>query len=97
MFVSEGAVKKIRNKRKTAFYDRYIVPLLDEASNLDITKGEIADMIKIHPVDMVIFDDELTPAQVRNWEQLTQQCGWSSRQYISRIQSVARCTFVRDQ
>jgi len=46
MFVSAGAVKKIRIKRKTAFYDRYIVPLLDEASNLDITKDEIADMIK---------------------------------------------------
>lgn len=38
-----------------------------------------------------------TLLSVRNWEQLTQQCGWSSRQYISRIQSVARCTFVRDQ
>jgi GTP-binding protein HflX len=33
---------------------------------------EIADQIKIHPVDMVIFDDELTPAQLRNWEQLTE-------------------------
>ena len=34
--------------------------------------SEIADMIKIQPVDMVIFDDELTPAQLRNWEQLTE-------------------------
>jgi GTP-binding protein HflX len=33
---------------------------------------EIADQIKIHPVDMIIFDDELTPAQLRNWEQLTE-------------------------
>ena len=46
MFVSNGAVEKIRTKRKTAFYDKYIVPLLDEASNLDISKGEITAMIK---------------------------------------------------
>jgi DNA-binding transcriptional regulator YhcF (GntR family) len=46
MFVSSGAVEKIRIKRKTAFYDKYIVSLLDEASNLDILKDEIIDMIK---------------------------------------------------
>ncbi len=45
MFVSEGAVKKIRNKRKTAFYEKYIVPLRGEAANLDISKEDIADMI----------------------------------------------------
>jgi DNA-binding transcriptional regulator YhcF (GntR family) len=46
MFVSNGAVEKIRTKRKTAFYDKYIVPVLDEASNLDISKDEITAMIK---------------------------------------------------
>ena len=46
MYVSGGAVKKIRTKRKTAFYDKYIVPLMDEASNLDISKDEITKMIK---------------------------------------------------
>ncbi|MFC1492789.1 GntR family transcriptional regulator [candidate division KSB1 bacterium] len=45
MFVSTGAVEKIRTKRKKAFYDKYIIPLLDEASNLDISKDEITDMI----------------------------------------------------
>ena len=45
MFVSNGAVEKIRTKRKTAFYDKYIDPLLGEASNLDISKDEITDMI----------------------------------------------------
>ena len=45
MFVSNGAVEKIRSKRRTAFYDKYIVPLLAEASNLDISKDEITDMI----------------------------------------------------
>lgn len=46
MFVSNGAVEKIRKKRKRAFYDKYIVPLLDEASNLDISNDEITNMIK---------------------------------------------------
>ena len=32
---------------------------------------------------------------VPNWENLTQQCGWSTRQYISRMQTMARRTFVR--
>jgi GTP-binding protein HflX len=31
---------------------------------------EISSYIKLNPVDTLIFDDELTPAQVRNWEQL---------------------------
>ena len=46
MFVSNGALDRVRTKRKKAFYDKYIVPLLDEASNLDISKDEITDMIK---------------------------------------------------
>ncbi|MFC1724901.1 GntR family transcriptional regulator [candidate division KSB1 bacterium] len=45
MFVSSGAAKKIRTKRKKSFEDKYIVPLLDEASNLNISKKEITDMI----------------------------------------------------
>ena len=46
MFVATGAVEKIQSKRRTAFYDRYIIPLLAEASTLDITKEELLNMIK---------------------------------------------------
>jgi len=46
MFVADGAAGKIRDKRKTAFYDKYIIPLLNEAVHLDISKDEIAKMIK---------------------------------------------------
>ena len=46
MFVSTGAVEKIQSKRKTVFYNKYIVPLLNEASNLGISKDEISNMIK---------------------------------------------------
>jgi DNA-binding transcriptional regulator YhcF (GntR family) len=45
MFVKAGAVKKIRNKRKSAFYDKYLIPLLGEASNLEISRDEIVEMI----------------------------------------------------
>jgi DNA-binding transcriptional regulator YhcF (GntR family) len=46
MFVKAEAVKKIRSKRKKSFYDKYVVPLLTEASNLNISNDEIRDMIK---------------------------------------------------
>ena len=46
MFVATGAVEKIQSKRKTAFYDRYIIPLLAEASTLDISKEDLLNMIK---------------------------------------------------
>lgn len=35
-----------------------------------------------------------TMLSVRNWEQLTHECGWSSRQYIRWMQAVARRSFV---
>ena len=46
MFVASGAAKEIRKKRKKSFVDKYIVPLLEEASNLDVSNEEITDMIK---------------------------------------------------
>ncbi len=46
MFVSRGAAQEIRKQRKTAFFTNYIVPLLDEANNLNISGDEITDMIK---------------------------------------------------
>lgn len=45
MFVTTGAVKKIRTKRKNVFYDKYIAPLLNEASHLSISIEEIKAMI----------------------------------------------------
>jgi hypothetical protein len=33
---------------------------------------------------------------VRNWEQLTIECGWSQRKYIETIKSLARRIFVVD-
>lgn len=46
MFVTPGAVEKIKNKRKKEFYQKFIVPLRDEAANLGISEDEITNMIK---------------------------------------------------
>jgi GTP-binding protein HflX len=47
--------------------------VLDPAYFLGKGKAlEIAAHLQNNPSDMLIFDDELTPAQVRNWEQLTE-------------------------
>lgn len=45
MFVNKGAREKIVSKRRNVFYEGYIVPLLKEAKNLNISKAEIIDLI----------------------------------------------------
>lgn len=45
MFVATGAKEKIMNQRKEEFYDNFIKALLNEASNLGITKDELVAMI----------------------------------------------------
>lgn len=46
MFVADGAAKKIRETRKTSFYEKYVASLLDEAKNLGINTEELIEMIK---------------------------------------------------
>lgn len=46
MFVNRGAREKIAAKRKNAFYESYILSLLEEAKNLNITKDEIIALIE---------------------------------------------------
>jgi len=38
-----------------------------------------------------------TMLSVRNWEQLTKDCGWSKKEYVDRLQMQAKQIFVRDQ
>ena len=45
MFVATGAKEKIMKQRREEFYDNFIKVLLNEASNLGITKEELIDMI----------------------------------------------------
>lgn len=36
-----------------------------------------------------------TTLSIRNWEQLTIECGWSTYQYVGRMQKLLKRTFVR--
>ena len=46
MFVCNGAVEKIRQKRKTTFQSAFVKPLLDEAKKLGFTKEELIQWIE---------------------------------------------------
>ena len=46
MFVKEGAVEKIRQKRQGQFYDQFIATLIEEANKLNMTKDEIITLIE---------------------------------------------------
>lgn len=46
MFVTEGAVVKLTDKRKEKFFGNYIINLVDEAKRLEISKEEIKIMIE---------------------------------------------------
>lgn len=46
MFVTEGAKKRIMEKRKKNFYDDFVKSLMAEASSLGITKKELIAMIE---------------------------------------------------
>lgn len=45
MFVQQGAKEKIKNQRKSEFYENYIQKLIVEANNLGISKKEFVNMI----------------------------------------------------
>ena len=46
MFVSPGAGEKVRRKRKAAFYDEYIKPLVKEGASLSLTRDELLTMVE---------------------------------------------------
>ena len=45
MFVSQGAVKQLDQKRRERFYDHFILAMIEEAKRLHISREELADMI----------------------------------------------------
>ena len=46
MFVAEGAVRKLRQKRKDQYYENFVSRLVEEAKKLEITDVEIISMIE---------------------------------------------------
>lgn len=46
MFVQQGAVEKIQEKRKGAFYETFVVSLSQEARRLNLSKEELIKMVE---------------------------------------------------
>ena len=46
MFVAEGAVDKIMKKRRKAFYQHFVLPMISEATKLRLSKEDLIKMIK---------------------------------------------------
>ena len=46
MFVSPGAAEAVRQKRRAAFYDGYVRPLVKEGASLGLTGEELLAMVK---------------------------------------------------
>lgn len=45
MFVSQGAGEAVKQKRKAAFYDGYVKPLVKEGSSLNLSGEELLAMV----------------------------------------------------
>ncbi|MGY4690783.1 GntR family transcriptional regulator [Salibacterium sp. K-3] len=46
MFVAEGAKTKVTEKRKTAFFDDYVLPMVEESRKLQLSEEEINILIQ---------------------------------------------------
>ena len=46
MFVSKGAEETVKRKRKAAFYDGFVKPLVKEGASLALTGEELLAMIQ---------------------------------------------------
>lgn len=46
MFVKEGAVERIRQKRQSRFYEQYVAALINEAMKLQMSKEDIISLIE---------------------------------------------------
>ena len=45
MFVAPGAGEKVRDKRRAAFYEGYVRPLIREGRSLGLDEGALLDMV----------------------------------------------------
>jgi DNA-binding transcriptional regulator YhcF (GntR family) len=46
MYVSSGARAKLLEKRREQFFEQYVMPMLQEAEKLGITKQQVTEMIQ---------------------------------------------------
>lgn len=45
MFVAEGAKEKLLSQRKDQFLDQYLLPMIEEAKKLGLSKEDISNMM----------------------------------------------------
>lgn len=45
MFVAEGAKEKLLSQRKDRFLDQYLLPMIEEAKKLGLSKKDISNMM----------------------------------------------------
>lgn len=57
MFVSPGAREKILARRKQAFFQNFLLPLLEEADNLGLSRAEVVGMLKRATVERKNLDE----------------------------------------
>ncbi|AWP27267.1 GntR family transcriptional regulator [Paenibacillus sp. Cedars] len=46
MFVASGVRERLMEKRKTEFYEQYVVAMVKEAAKLGISKDQLSEMIR---------------------------------------------------
>lgn len=46
MFVAPGAREKIISKRSSGFFEKFILPLINESKNLKLSKTDLLDMVE---------------------------------------------------
>lgn len=46
MFVAPGAEEAVKAQRRAAFYDGYVLPLVQEARSLDLSEEAMLDMVR---------------------------------------------------
>lgn len=46
MFVAPGAEEAVKAQRRAAFYDSYVLPLVQEARSLDLSEEAMLDMVR---------------------------------------------------
>ena len=69
-----GELEELVNTLGIPVIDRLLISHREAHANLLLGSGKaesIAELVKEKLIDVIIFDNELTPAQQRNWEKLT--------------------------
>ena len=46
MFVSPGAAEKVKDKRRVAFVQRYVAPMVREGQSLGLSRGELLALVE---------------------------------------------------